>query len=514
MEDSEQLAIEANLTSLCESLSPNIQLFLTSLRYKHVLNSDEKNLIESQDTNYAMFLFTMDILKVKNNGWRSIIDYLKESNQLWLAIRLTRTAGDPASETLICLDSFTSSLARYYLRHYGLVRSFGDCIHSLNQVWVSPLVEESIGLNTEVIPYETLLDRIGTSRNHSLIEGDVGTGKTTMVKKLAYDWAVERSSGKCGRFELVLAVPLRCVQRPAESFLEMAIDFFFDQLCYDPSEKLKLISSINQMEDKLLICLDGLDGYRNLTQSPFGLLFAPPFEHSIPKWKFSLPPLGRFRLAITARPYACVSVNPNFFIYRFKIIQPNTDQQNDFILKYCCANKKATGFLLESATKIVNIPKLFVYLFRLVCAGTEMPVNLTNLYERIIAESIREEKRQGNLEEHIQMETWKKSSLVTALSELAFYGIKNEKETFSIEETKKFCVTNDCFSSGFLRVSTADAKHQVTFCHKIVQDFLAALYCRQNLLAYKKLNRDLVTKKRFQQDSLFGQFFEGICSED
>lgn len=55
-----------------------------------------------------------------------------------------------------------------------------------------------------------LLERLAESNAlFALVEGKTDMGKTTLIKKIAYDWATNQTEN----FQLVLTVPLKDVQR-------------------------------------------------------------------------------------------------------------------------------------------------------------------------------------------------------------------------------------------------------------------------------------------------------------
>lgn len=69
-----------------------------------------------------------------------------------------------------------------------------------------------------------------------LISADPGSGKTTLVKKIAYDWAAEqfvkdRNEMTSDRFTLVLAVPLRNItETSCKDILELSVKYLLAAL--------------------------------------------------------------------------------------------------------------------------------------------------------------------------------------------------------------------------------------------------------------------------------------------
>lgn len=163
-----------------------------------------------------------------------------------------------------------------------------------------------------------------------VVKGDPGAGKTTLVKKIAYDWATDQIN----QFSLILAIPLRYATRTAD-FLHLTVDYYADQFRLLPSDKIELLNWLSQLNRELLICLDGLDEIKRLAESPFRTLFAAPFESSEKIVSLSPAPYVPYHLLITSRPYACELINFEFCPLHVEISSLDQSHLEKFVCLYC-----------------------------------------------------------------------------------------------------------------------------------------------------------------------------------
>lgn len=190
-----------------------------------------------------------------------------------------------------------------------------------------------------------------------LVKGHPGMGKTTLVKKIAYDWA-SHEGNHSDQFSLVLAIPLRYVG-PTTNFLLLTADYYSDRLHLSPSGTIRLLNWLNELGRELLICLDGLDEYNCLAQSPFKQIFAAPFERLRPPSVRFPPPSFPYQLLITSRPYACDLVHQDFILLRFEISPLDKNNLTKFVRLYCETDKglrEVIEYLAINADLIIQIP--------------------------------------------------------------------------------------------------------------------------------------------------------------
>nr|XP_006814020.1 PREDICTED: nucleotide-binding oligomerization domain-containing protein 2-like [Saccoglossus kowalevskii] len=95
-----------------------------------------------------------------------------------------------------------------------------------------------------------------------LVEGEPGGGKSTLLRKLALDWANGTKPMK--RYDLVVLLELRQITKHST-----IIDLIFDQLLPEDSNigKQNLHNYLNKHRDSVLILLDGADELKELFKS-------------------------------------------------------------------------------------------------------------------------------------------------------------------------------------------------------------------------------------------------------
>lgn len=349
----------------------------------------------------------------------------------------------------------------------------------------------------------------------AVVKGQPGAGKTTLMKKIAYDWACNGHDDE-EKLSLVLVIPLRYA-KATEDLLQLATDYYATLLSLTVVEKTELLNWSKRLGRKVLICLDGLDEFTYLVQSPLKSIFALPFEQGTSSRS---PPFSQpFQLLITSRPYACELIHPDFFPLRFEIGSLNEAELREFVRFYCetgAGIAKVTAYLDSNSDLVKKVPLILTFICYLADVREDIPNKLTLLYERLLCHMMKRELPANKLMEEIDIGRWKESAVVKSTSKLAFEGCKNRKFEFNSEEQKQYNVSNDSFICGFLlqKFDFHQEKLNADFPHRSIQEFFAALYCSHFISFADSMERNFVMKEILSRDSQFGRFFCGICSDE
>ena len=213
-----------------------------------------------------------------------------------------------------------------------------------------------------------------------LVEGSIGTGKTVLSKKIAWDWA----KGDFTRFDIVFYLSLKLVQ-PSDS-LEQAI---IDQYKLDGVTVSKLRRILDKVGDTCLIILDGLDehvqGWSSelmqtiriqeypcsnvlvTTQPEIGEIDLGKFFETVAKVEFS--PYEELEKVVSN-----ASVPEEIASNSTKIVQPNLlavaeNTKNPMVLMFLCILFDKN--VIDCNTKTVSFGDLYAKVFELAGVNKE-----------------------------------------------------------------------------------------------------------------------------------------------
>ncbi|UAW64791.1 HEAT repeat domain-containing protein [Mycoavidus sp. HKI] len=350
-----------------------------------------------------------------------------------------------------------------------------------------------------------------------LIQGRAGIGKTTLCKKLVYEY--HENGLWQDRFESVLWVPLRQLKTRAPKCLE-------DLLCnqyfvgYESSQAQALSKVLHAHQGKTLFILDGLDEVASELRG----------ENQLGTFLRVL--LAKEHVVITSRPTG-VNVNElNKLDLELETVGFSQANVQAYIQKFAPEFQQTAikRFIKEMPLiqGLVNIP---IQLDALCYSWDKLPkgqeVTMAMLYQAIIdklwrKDSIRlEKKEEGQLLEPHEIEDLSEFELeevmaaeINYLSYLAFKGLEAEKIEFSRQElsqrknelnkisfTRKKLPLN--FTTNLKKTSylhTADASRPESerhyhFLHLTFQEFFAAKFLVQRLQAEAKLEGTPILEK-------------------
>ena len=307
-----------------------------------------------------------------------------------------------------------------------------------------------------------------------ILNGTAGIGKSTLIDKMAYDWAI-RSSSVLRKYKLVFVLKMHALEQTSE-----LIDAIFNQLLDDdtPINKSDLKSYIHTNPEKVLILMDGFDEFMtpkdDLSKTSFGSIL-----------KILNRKIGReccvvvttrtshfhtlVSKSLVEKPFTHVKVlgfnkeDIEQYVYRFYSKEHDTAKAEGLIQRIQCIN------VLCDLAKSPMLLLLMCVLWKDQCT---IPKTMSLLYRDALKYIFKRK---------VDVPPAEIAKVVITIGKIALDGLLSAEQSLSFPESVfDESVLNTAKSAGVLisqRVLKGlDTNHSVHFIHKTINEYCAAMY--------------------------------------
>ena len=338
----------------------------------------------------------------------------------------------------------------------------------LSEVYTEMEIEEHRGRHNKktvvgLENYKDLFKHVKPEGNRILLKGDPGTGKTTFVQRLAFDWATE----KLAMFDVVLVVRLKFADK-SQSIARMVKDQIKTLWEDDKVSEKDIAEYMKSVRDRVLLVLDGID------------------EINLKKYSEANEVLvgDRYRkccILATTRPHAATTLN-NKMTTVAKIKGLSMEQAIRFVENFLDEDEIgdfARQLNRKKMIEMYRVPLIVQALALLFRENHKLPNTVTITYDQLVFFLRKSgEGRKDLTTEQVQ-------AAMDEINQLAFKGlIREDKQlVFSRDEIKD----DNVRKLGILTAEKAGSGFRPTevlqFAHKTVQEHSASDHVVKRLLS-------------------------------
>lgn len=344
-----------------------------------------------------------------------------------------------------------------------------------------------------------------------LIEGPAGSGKTTLVKYIKSEWSSPTCTMK-GLHDFDLLLFLECRNRSISSFSQL-----LEHLLPNTNVKYFRQGEINKfvLSVKTLLIVDGLDEMNSTSEKVFLEVLSMKAENMV--------------IICTSRPeklqYFQIHVTSEFHIAHLKIIGIADNKIEKFIIKYhnemvrlglsIQDTEALVGYLRKAKSKLqkhFRLPLNLVVLVWLwaddpsrimrITTASELYIETLKLMKKKLIERLAHNDTTLGIDPEVLDE--KVTAFITSMCREALVSLCADMiEKFlpeSVMQMKTTCNANALpvkeVMSAFLVINTVSGEEQVSFPHKLLHEFYASMWIKQNLFNENKKvdNSELLQK--------------------
>ncbi|CAH3184190.1 unnamed protein product, partial [Porites lobata] len=357
--------------------------------------------------------------------------------------------------------------------------------------WLMDLKDPSGVTQKELEHYTDIFDggRLHHTPKRILVHGRPGIGKTVFTQKATFDWSQHRFKGKIGRFDLVLLVKLRdvCDLNDVPAILNDA-----NLLASDgPVSTDNLYDYVRRHQENVLLILDGYDEYvhSEASQSPV-----------LQIWERKQ--LRNCCVIITSRDMKGEELKSSSDA-QFEINGFDRERQEEFARRFLKDDQDVEEFFEYLVQQdLEDIAKIPIVLLMLSLVWKEkdregLPSSRVMVYFKFLQTmfnhmSEKQKKPMEKVDDHKQE--------LCKLGELAFDALLQDLLYFPLSKLPDHVLTEKLIEAGLfqlLNMSTLNPCKAVHFIHKSMQEFLASLFLKEELLSQESKNNSL-----FKVDSI------------
>ena len=326
-------------------------------------------------------------------------------------------------------------------------------------------------------------ERLNHLPKRILVHGRPGIGKTVFTQKAAFDWSQHRFEGKLGRFDLVLLVKLRdvCNLNDVPAILRDA-----NLLASDgPISTDNLYDYVRHHQEKVLLILDGYDEYVHSAASQSPVLQI---------WEKKQ--LRNCCVIITSRDMKAEGLKSSSDAL-FEIDGFDRKRQEEFARRFLKDDQDVIEFFKylkqQSLEDVAKIPILLLMLLlvwkekdRKGLPSSRVMVYFEFLQTMFNHMSEKQKTEAEKVESHIQE--------LCKVGELAFDALLQDLLYFPVSKLPDRVLTDKLIEAGLfqlLNVSALNPSKDVHFIHKSMQEFVASLFLKEELLSQESKTNSL-----------------------
>ena len=307
-----------------------------------------------------------------------------------------------------------------------------------------------------------------------LVQGQTGIGKSTFVKKLLVDWvevnkgAGDEQAAVLKNFELVVAVNLKEVSK-----CQSLIDVITQSNVFAKEDKYMtedLLGYITNNQEKVLLIFDGYDEYRCGRESEIYEIFSGKSLRSC-------------SVLLTTRISKADELRGGEDLHA-EITGFSKLDRRDFMRRFLNSEEvsKLEDHLCERKLgELAKVPLLLLFFSILWREGQSksFPKSKTMLYIKIV-QFILNHSHSRQTEQHVKLESFKDSVLLSEIGKVALQGLLKDDHLFEYSQLSKSVRSDESVFTGLLQITEYSENSgpvgMVSFIHKSIQEFLATWY--------------------------------------